>query len=343
MGLGGVNTIEDLARVKQVVIESVHRDGSAILNADDPLVAEMAAATDARVVYFSTNPSNPVIVAHLTEGESAIIVENGSIVLAQGSNRVDLVELDRVGFTYGGKIRFQVQNALAAVAAAWSAGLNPAMIVRALTTFKTDTATVPGRFNVQDVHGVEVIFDYGHNPAAIAAMSDALTTLGDKRTVMVIGLPGDRRDKDIRASIEATRGVVDAYVLHDLTDRRERAQHEVPNVMKQAIDPGTPTFIADDQMKGIDSAWRKLRVGDRLIIIADEVEKTLEHLQTLGQPGRSAEEFGEEFESEFERAFEKVKPRLSGSQVAPSGNIEQMAPLRNGRNGSGWGYSRRAG
>jgi cyanophycin synthetase len=343
IGMGGVNTVEDLARVKQVVIESVHRTGSAILNADDPLVAEMAAATDAKVVYFSTNPQNPVIISHLSEGESAIILEDGNIVLAHGSSRVDLVELERVSFTYSGKIRFQVQNALAAVAAAWSAGLNPAMIVRALTTFKSDTATVPGRFNVQDIHGVEVIFDYGHNPAAIAAMMDAVSTMGNKRTVMVIGLPGDRRDKDIKASISATKGVVDAYVLHDLSDRRERPINEVPEVMREAIEPGTPAFIAEDQMKGIDIAWRQLRVGDRLIVIADEVDKTVEHLQSLGRPGRSDGALGEEFESEFERAFEKVRPRLSGTQVNAGGNIEEMTPLHPGRNGSGWGYSRRAG
>lgn len=340
LGLGGIHTIEELAKVKQIVIESVHKTGSAILNADDPLVAEMAAATDARVVYFSTNARNPVIQAHLAEGESAVILESGMIVLAQGEERVDLVELDRIGFTMSGKIRFQVQNALAAVSASWAAGLNPAMIVRALTTFKADVVTVPGRFNVQDIHGVEVIFDYGHNPAAIQALGDAVGVLGNKRTVMVIGLPGDRRDSDIMNSVRATTCFVDAYVLHDHNDLRERQQDEIPSVMQQVILPGTPIHIAGDQLSGIDMAWRQLRVGDRLVIIADEVEKTIEHMRHLGHPGKQSENISADFESEFEKAFAELRPRLSGTQVGYDGLIEEFSPVRPGR--TGWGFSRRA-
>jgi cyanophycin synthetase len=340
LGMAGIHTIEDLAKVKQVVIESVDKNGSAILNADDQLVAEMAAATDARVVYFSTNPRNPVIQAHLAEGERAVLQEDDMIVLADGEHRVDLVELERIGFTMGGKIRFQVKNALAAVAAAWSAGLNPAMIVRALTTFKADVSTVPGRFNVQDIHGVEVIFDYGHNPAAIQALGDAVSVLDNKRTVMVIGLPGDRRNQDILKSMNATNSFVDGYILHDHKDLREREPGETPQIMKQAIAPGTPVYIAPNQIGGIDTAWRQLRVGDRLIIIADEVEKTVEHLKSLGRPGVGAEVVAEEFEHEFKHAFEQIRPRVPAPDPASNGRTEITPNVRSGA--GGWGYSRRA-
>src|SRR6185369_10521354 len=127
-------------------------------------------------VYFSTDPNNHIIKAHMEdENGGCVYIEDSFIVLATSDSRVDLVELDRVGFTSGGKIRFQVQNALAATAAAWAAGLNPAMIVRALTTFKTDAATVPGRFNVREIRGVEVILDYGHNAAALKALGEGIS------------------------------------------------------------------------------------------------------------------------------------------------------------------------
>src|SRR5690349_21756796 len=121
----------------------------------------MAAATDARVVYFSTDPHNYIIAAHLAESGRCVLVEANRLILATGEARVDLVDLDRVIFTQVGKIRFQVQNALAATAAAWAAGVNPALIVRALTTFKTDAAMTPGRFNLTEINGVQVILDYG--------------------------------------------------------------------------------------------------------------------------------------------------------------------------------------
>jgi cyanophycin synthetase len=204
LGLGGVNTLDELASVKQVVIEAVSRDGCAVLNADHSLVAEMAAATDAEVIYFSESASNAVSIAHRSEDGRCVYVEDGFIVLATGDERMELVELERVPFTAQGKISFQVQNALAATPAAWGAGLNPAMIVRALTTFTTDASMVPGRFNVFELNGVQVVLDYGHNLAAMQALAAAVEALGPRHTIMALTLPGDRRDEDLIATLEAT-------------------------------------------------------------------------------------------------------------------------------------------
>jgi cyanophycin synthetase len=178
LGIGGVNTLEELARVKQVVIESVSKEGHGVLNADDPLVAEMAAACAGKVVYFSTNARNPILTSHIADGGAAVYVQDNALLLHSSDTTTSLVEFDRLGFTAGGKIRFQVQNALAATAAAWAAGLNPAIIVRALATFKTDTVLVPGRFNVLEIARAQVVLDYGHNPAAMEALGQALEALG---------------------------------------------------------------------------------------------------------------------------------------------------------------------
>jgi cyanophycin synthetase len=292
LGLGGVNTIEDLARVKQVVIESVARDGAAVLNADDPLVAEMAAATDARVVYFGMNPKRSVMAAHLADDGSCVFVEDGAIVLARDGHRDTLVELERLPFTHGGRVRFQVQNALAAVAAAWAAGLNPAMIVRALTTFRSDAAMVPGRFNVRELRGVEVVLDYGHNAAAMRALGEAIESLGKRRTVMVLGLPGDRRDEDLIATVQATRAFADEYVLHDLEDRRGRAENEVPKLLRAQLPKSVRTTLAANQREALRTAWQRVRPSDRLLVTADIVDDTIEALQELEEAATGAQEAG---------------------------------------------------
>lgn len=283
LGLGGINTLEELARVKQVVVEAVARDGAAVLCAEEPLVAEMAAATEADVVYFGIDSDNPVIAAHRAEDGRCVFVEEGAIVLATGDTTVELVELERVAFTAGGAIRFQVLNALAATAAAWAAGLNPAMIVRALTTFASDAAMVPGRFNISDLNGVQIILDYGHNAAALEALGEAVAALERRRTVMVIGLPGDRRDEDLAASIDATIPFVDEYVLHDLEDRRDRAVDEVPRLLQSRLPAHVPCALAASEREGILSAWERLLPGDRLIVIADVVDTTIETLSTLAE------------------------------------------------------------
>lgn len=281
LGLGGVDTLEKLARVKQVVIENVHKDGAAILNAEDAYVAEMAAATVAKIVYFAHSPEHHIIKAHLAEGGIAAFIHNNMITVGVGDLRVELVELDRVGFTYGGKIRFQVANALAATAAAWAAGLNPAMIARALTTFRTDSALLPGRFNISDVRGVELILDYGHNEAAMKAFADGIQTLGKRRTIMVIGLPGDRRDHDLLATMDATLPFVDEWVLHDLGDRRGREVDELPKLMATRIPAGKTYTIIDNQHNAVFAAWKLCTPGDRLVVIADVVDETLETLRQL--------------------------------------------------------------
>jgi cyanophycin synthetase len=252
-----------------------------VLNADDPMVAEMAAATDARVVYFSINPNNPVITAHLAENGWCVFVEAGNIVLATGEAHIDLVELDRLPFTYQGKVHFQIMNALAATAAAWAAGLNPAMIVRALTTFKTDSAMVPGRFNVSEVSGVEVVLDYGHNPAAVKALVDAVEALGRRKTVFVLGLPGDRRDQDLKETIQATIALGDEYILHDLKERRGREKDEVPKLLRSYLPADAYCEFADDQPQALTSAWKRVKAGDRLVIIADQVDETIEVVQRI--------------------------------------------------------------
>lgn len=281
LGMGGINTVEELARVKQVVIESVANDGVAVLNAEDPLVAEMAAATKARVIYFSTDPKNHIIAAHLAEGGSAVLVEDGSIVLATGQQRVALVELSRVKFTMNGQVNFQVKNALAATAAVWGGGVNPAIIVRALTTFEADTTMAPGRFNLMELRGVQIVFDYGHNEAAMKALGQAVQALEPRHTVMVIGLPGDRRDEDILATTKTTLPWVDEYFLHDLEDRREREPNELPHLMESVLPSSKPRHIVANQNEAIMQAWQQVKPGDRIVVIADMVDESLQTLQKL--------------------------------------------------------------
>jgi cyanophycin synthetase len=174
-------------------------------------------------------------------------------------------------------------NALAATAAAWAAGLNPAMIVRALTTFKTDIATAPGRFNIFELAGVQVIVDYGHNVAALEALGKAVQALESRHTVMAFTLPGDRRDEDLIESTTATIAYVDEYVIYDSEDLRGRAPDEVARLIACHLPPDVPRELSTGQRNGIWQAWQRVQPGDRLIIICDEVGEAVEVLHTLAE------------------------------------------------------------
>ncbi len=281
LGIGGVHTLADLARVKQVVVQAVRPDGAAVLNADDPLVAGMVAATEARTVFFSTSARNAVVTEHLSRGGAAVLAQDGEILLAAGNLRTRVARLEAVPFTAGGRILFQVKNALAATAAAWAAGLGLRAIARALATFQTDAATVPGRFNVGEYAGVEVVLDYAHNPGALEALGAAVQALAPRRTILAIGLPGDRRDDDLHASMAATLGWVDEYVLCDHGDRRGRTEGEVPRLLQRVVPSSTPSVCATSQADGISLAWERARPGDRIVVIVYDAETALAQVQAL--------------------------------------------------------------
>jgi cyanophycin synthetase len=280
LGIGGVDTLDDLARVKRVVVEHVSPDGAAVLNAEDARVAAMASACHGEVVYFATDAAAPAMAAHLAAGGRGAFTRDGDVVLAVGGAATGLVALARVGFTSGGRIAFQVQNALAAAAAAWAGGVAPETIAAALTTFANDLDTNPGRFNVSDLGGVQVVIDYGHNAAALEALGQALETLGRRRTVALMGPPGDRRDDDLLASLRATLRYVDAYVLHD-PNPRGRPAGEVPRLLAAHLPPGIPHELASSREEGIAAAWGWVRAGDRLLLFADRPEEAAATLRRL--------------------------------------------------------------
>lgn len=281
LGLQGVETLRDLAAVKQVVVEAVARDGAAVLNADDPLVAEMAAACDGEVVYFSLSARSPVMAAHLAGGGRGVTAAEGTLWLHADGQQSALIELERVGFTAAGAIRFQLENALAATAAAWAVGLNPALIARGLSTFATDARTVPGRFNVFELAGVEVVVDYGHNQAAMQALGQGVQGLGRRRTVVAFTLPGDRRDDDLRATTAAICDFADALVIYDTDNLRGRAAGAIPSLLRSFLTRELPCVEAPDQEAGLTVAWQLAQPGDRLVVIVDSAAPAIAQLQGL--------------------------------------------------------------
>lgn len=283
LGENGIDTLDDMARVKQIPVEAVSRDGAAVLNADDPVVARMARASNGRVVYFSMDQDNPVVVRHLADGGQCVLADKRAILLAAGGSKTELVRLSKVRFSAGGNIHFQVQNALAAAAAAWAAGLHPTLIAGALESFSTDASMLPGRFNVMELRGVQVVVDYAHNAPALAALGQALGVLGKRRTYMVLGLPGDRRDEDILAAVRATTSYVDAYIVRDDHDRRGRSRREIFSLVKGCLPKEIPCKYASGQRQAIMFAMQIARPGERVVLIVDEADEALDLLQSFRQ------------------------------------------------------------
>jgi cyanophycin synthetase len=132
LGRDDIRTAQDLVKVKRTVVDVVLPTGWAVLNAADPLVAGMAEHCRGGVIYFTRDGSHPVVSRHRAEGKRTAFVDDGAIILAEGTAAVPLVTLERVPLTSGGRVSFQIENALAAAAAGWALGLPFATICAAL-------------------------------------------------------------------------------------------------------------------------------------------------------------------------------------------------------------------
>ncbi len=170
LGLDYILTPEDLVRVKGVIAEVVLPEGWAVLNAADPLVAGMIDRTrGCGVIYFARDGQCSVIREHRARGGRAVFDRGGIILMAEGESEKPLTPLRNVPLTRGGRVGFQVENALASAAAAWGLGVAFPTIADGLATFDSEPDITPGRFNVLSVGDATVIVDFGHNPDAIAA------------------------------------------------------------------------------------------------------------------------------------------------------------------------------
>jgi cyanophycin synthetase len=230
--------------------------------------------------------NHPIMATHLALGRRAVYVQDGDLVAAQGGV-LHQVPLSRVPITHQGRIGFQVENAMAAVAAAWGLGLDWDTIDRGLASFVNDSDNALGRFNVFSYRGATVIADYGHNPDAIAALVQAVQSMPAQRRSVVISGAGDRRDEDIRQQTEMLGHAFDEVVLYQDQCQRGRADGEVLALLRAGLANATRTKTICEiqgELLAIDTAMDNLRAGELCLILVDQVEEALAHIAArIGQ------------------------------------------------------------
>ncbi len=280
LGLSYVNTVEDLAVVKRVIVENVAPAGTAVLNATDPNVARMADACPGAVIFFANDRHQPIIAAQRAQGKRIVYRDGDAIVAAEGMLEHHIA-LASIPITRNGGIGFQVENAMAAVAATWALGFDWPTIHAGLASFVNDARTAPGRFNLFDYRGATLIADYGHNPDAIQALVRAVESMPARRRIVVISGAGDRRDEDIREQTEILGNAFDEVVLYQDACQRGRADGEVIALLRQGLAQATRTKAVTEihgEFLAIDAALEKLGAGDLCLILIDQVEEALAHI-----------------------------------------------------------------
>jgi len=280
LGLSFITTVEDLAVVKKVIVQNVAPDGMAVLNAADPMSASMAGACPGSITFFAQNGQHPVMATHRAHGHRVVYREEAHIVAAQQKNE-HRIELANIPITRNGTIGFQVENAMAAIAAAWALNVDWDIIRSGVSSFINDMQTAPGRFNLFDYRGASVIADYGHNPDAIHALVSAIENIPAKKRMVVISGAGDRRDIDISRQSAILGDAFDEIILYQDQCQRGRADGEVLQLLRQGL-VNAKRVKRIDEIRGeflaIDNALSRLTTGDLCLILIDQVDAALEHI-----------------------------------------------------------------
>lgn len=279
LGLMGIDTIDQLARVKGVIPESVWPGGYAILNADDDLVYKMRNELECKVAFFSMDETNPRIVEHLAGGGLAAVAENGFVTICKGSWKIRVDKITSIPLTFGGKATFNVQNILPAVLAAHLRGFRIEDIRAALETFIPSPATTPGRMNLFQFKNFQVLVDYAHNYAGLEQLSKFVDKVDGAPKVGVIAGVGDRRDEDIIELGRVAARTFDEIVIRQDKNLRGRSSEEIIELMMRGIrDVGgnKKTTIIPSEPEAIDYVIKHGERGAFITICSDVVPDVLD-------------------------------------------------------------------
>ena len=287
LGLNYITSVEDLAILKRVIVQNVATTGAAVLNAADPMVAKMGDKCSGRVIFFAQNQHHPVIAAHRAKNKKVIYFDGTYIVASKGSRVMFRFPVSEIPLTQNGVLGFQVENAMAAIGAAWALGLDAEKIARGLHSFESNANSVPGRFNQFQHNGATVIADYGHNPDAMRALTSAIEAMKPNKSHVVISGAGDRRDEDIRDLTRILGNAFDNVILYQDACQRGREDGEVLKLLQEGLVGATKAKQIKEiygEFKAIDTALDDLSAGDICLILIDQVEESLAYLKEKVKP-----------------------------------------------------------
>ncbi len=306
LGLGGIDTIEQLAAVKQVIVEAVPRDGHAVLNADDPLVAGMRRHCAGSVILFSAQPDNELVERWVRRGGKAVVLEQEPrgelMVIRDGRRTMPIGHTHLFPATFDGRARMNVQNALAAAAAAHAAGAHLHDIRHGLRTFETSFFQAPGRMNLHELAGVKVLIDYAHNAAGLRAVGEFVEQMtSDVRDhappgfaswtanlrVAVIATAGDRREDDMRELGRVAARYFDDLIIREDVNTRGRERGETAAIVLEGVREAQAggaragsAEIVTDEMTAARRALDRSRPGDLVLLCVDYASQVWEELES---------------------------------------------------------------
>lgn len=283
LGLNDIHTLDDLARVKSVVVKSVKNDGWAILNADDEYCRKIARDLDCNIAYFSMDENQPHVQALSKSGKIVAVYENGYVTIKKGDWKIRIERVTHIPLTVGGKAKFMIQNVLAATLAGYLSGFNSEDLSLSLQTFIPSAAQTPGRLNIFNFKNFKVMIDFAHNPKGYMAIEDFLSNIDSPHKIGIIAGVGDRRDEDIKECGKIAGRMFDHIIIRQEKHLRGRTEEEIINLILEGIhesNQGITYEIIPKEVEAIKHAINIAKEGTFITALSDVVTNAIEIVQT---------------------------------------------------------------
>ncbi len=285
LGIDGVNTLEELAFVKSLVVEAVKPEGYSILNADDPYCVDIAQRLKSNIIYFSLDPDNEVIRKHIANNGLTFFRYNSCICMCRDGEVIPFITIKDIPSTYNGVLEYNISNSIAAAAGAYALGISLEDIAKGLASFRSDEKDNPGRFNLFDVNGVKVVLDYGHNIDAYTNIVNTLQKMKKNKLIGVIGVPGDRSDSSTQKVGEISGNSFDRIYIKEDIDKRGRAEGEIAELLREGCEMGSidkaEILLELSEVKALERAINEADSEDIIVVFFEEYAPLLEVIDKL--------------------------------------------------------------
>ena len=278
LGLKGIHTIEQLAKVKGVIPETVFPDGYAILNADDDLVYGMREGLECNVALFSMDENNPRIRRHCKQGGTSAVYESGYITIFKGEWKIRITKAVNVPLTFDGTAEFMIQNVLAAALAGYLRGFSIEDIKVAIESFIPSPAQTPGRLNLFQFKDYQILLDYAHNEAGLRGLKGMVDRIEATIKIGVIAGIGDRRPEDNQAIGRVAAEMFDEIIIRQDKNLRGRTEAELIDMLKQGIasvSTTKPVLVFPTEKEAISYAVENAQKGALIVLCSDVVPDAL--------------------------------------------------------------------
>lgn len=281
LGLKGINTLKEMAAVKEVVVQSTHKDGFCILNADDDLVYDMRHRLDCNVALFSIQHENKRILDHIEAGGLACMLENGFVTVYVGDEKLQIAKITDVPLSVGGHAECMIRNILAATMAAVVQRFKLDEIREALYSFVPSPELTPGRLNMFKFSNFDVMIDYAHNVDGFKHLKNFLSKIPASSMIGVLSATGDRRDEDIRNVGVYAAEMFDVVILRLDKDLRGNTSEHIHRVVLEGIhsvEKNVDVLFIPEEAKAVEFALAIATEKSLVVLLPDDIEASISQI-----------------------------------------------------------------